>query len=492
MDGQGGLRAQTDRGESVWSSQVQHGCAVKFGPNWLKVPDSNEGLFSVAAFSVKDYGMKTHTVTTLEELRAVLATFGTDALYRGQVRQYGPDDAPIMNTSFSRSGCIPPLMLRWSHYAGFILAALLGLDHREVSLEFTQAILQHYGWRSFYLDASSESAVSAWFAAHEFSGSRSIELCEDCFEDPVFLIKLMAKYAHQDGTGFLYVLSKEAMSRRGLGLVDLSSIELPDYRPRFHAQKAWLVGPQPGNLPTECVLATIQAPRSVFRAYADEKGLAETAHLFPDAAEDPVLDLLTTMPWEQRLPNEKKRDLKFFEQSFEFPEYHDSFRKRNPPHVAFYEGGSAASGMPAPDLAVFDVPEIVVFGFADSVAVKFPRVTEIIQGEGRHFVFEIDNLVRRPGRLTSEYLKGVAITKCDGGLFSVADFAVDHPGRRLSGCGIDTGWHYRIADDGTWVREPTPDDCPCGNNSIHQHHLSMLTILEEQLRVDPSIALRRV
>lgn len=436
--------------------------------------------------------MEKHSLTSLRGLKAVLDGFGSDVLFRGQVRQFGSDEAPKMSTSFSRNGCIPPLMLRWSHSASFLLAALLGRDHREIGIEFTQAILQHYGWRSFYLDASSDSALSAWFAAHVFSSNRSIELCEDCFEDPVFLIKQKAKYDFQDGTGFLYVLSKDAMTRRGLGLVDLSSIVLPDCRPRFHIQKAWLVGPLPGDLPSDCVLASIQAPRSIFRTLAHERGFVDTVHVFPAPSEDPVLELLMSMPWKrQRPPNEKKPEMRFFLQPLLFPEYHDSFQKHNPSNIAFYEGTRSDAQKIAPGVVVFDVPEVVVFGYASPISTGFPYLTETIRGDGRHFVFEIDSLVRRPGNMTTEYLKGVAVTKTDGGLFSVAEFSVDHPGRQMTGCGIDLGWHYRIADDGTWVREITSDDCPCGNNSIHQHHLSMLTILEEHLRDDPSRIVRR-
>ena len=436
--------------------------------------------------------MEKHSVETVEELEAVLSGYGPDALFRGQIRHFGADDAPRMNTSFTRNGCAPPLMLRWSHYSGFALAALLGCDHREISTEFTQSLLQHYGWRSFYLDASSNSAVSAWFASHKFSSERSIELCEDCFESPVLLVKLMAEYTYEEGSGFLYVLSKEAMEKRNLGLVDLSAIRLPNCRPRFHAQEAWLIGPLYGDLPVDCILATIQGPRSVFQALAQEAGIVDTVHLFPDKDEDPVLELLTSMPWKMvSLPGEKKGGLKFFRQPFEFPEYHDSFRKRNPPHIAFYEGIAVPSEKIAPGVVAFDVPEIVVYGFADPISKGFPRVAEIVQEEGQHFVFEIDNLVRRPGSLTTEYLKGFAVSKSDNGLFAVADYVVDHPGRQMSGCGINMGWHYRIAGDGRWLREVTPNDCPCENNSIHQHHLSMLTILEAKLTDDPSSVTRR-
>jgi hypothetical protein len=436
--------------------------------------------------------MEKHVIRTVEELKVLLAKFGTDALFRGQVRHYGTDAAPKMNTSFSRNGCIPPIMLRWSHYAGFTLAALLGRHHREVTLEFTQAVLQHYGWRSFYLDGSSEPAVSAWFAAHTFSSKRSIELCEDCFEDAVFLVKMMASYTFEEGICYLYVLSKDSIKQSGVGLVDLSSIEVKDCRPRFHAQQAWLIGPLHHDLPSECIVAMIEGPRSILRDYASEKGFVDTPHLLPNTDEDPVLEFFTNMPWRRRsLPNETKRDLKFYAQPFEFPEYHESFRKHNPAYLAFYDGTPSPAMRIAPDVVAFDVPEIVVYCYADPVVNKFPSVAEIVQGEGHHFVFEIDSLVRRPGPLSSEYLKGVAISKCEGGLFAVADFVVEHPGRQMTGCGVNKGWHYRIAGDGTWIREITDNDCPCGNNSIHEHHLSMLTILDRHLEEDPSTVVRR-
>lgn len=436
--------------------------------------------------------MQNHSIDTLEELEAALAMFGSDALYRGQIRNFGTDDAPKMNTSFGRNGCIPPLMLRWSHYPRFALAALLGSSHREISSEFTQALLQHYGWRSLYLDASSSAAISAWFACHRFNSKRSIELCEDCFEDPVFLVKLMAEYCYEEGNGFLYVLSKEAMTQRSLGLVDLSAIQLPGCRPRFHAQEAWLAGPLSEELPVDCIVATIQAPKSVFRSYAQEHGIEETEHLFPDTNEDPVLEFLTSMPWKVKtLHDKQKTDIKFFNQPVEFPEYHDSFRKHNPPYFAYFDGSASKIHGLAEDIVVFDVPEVVVYGFADPVSEKFPMVAEVLEFEGRHFVFEIDSLVRRPGRLNTEYLKGFAISKCENGLLSVADFVVEHPGQQMAGCGINMGWHYRIADDGRWLREVTSDDCPCDNNSTHQHHLSMLTILEAHLADDPSFVTRR-
>lgn len=435
--------------------------------------------------------MKKYKVVSIQELKTVLGEFGSDALFRGQVNHFGLDDAPKMSTSFSRNGCIPPITQRWIHYASFALAALLGRDRQEISLEFTHAVLQHYGWRSFFLDASSDPAVSAWFASHIWSDKRSVELCEDCFEDPVFLVKQMAKYDYQDGTGYLYVLSKDALIHKDIGLIDLASIEIPGHHPRFHAQRAWLLGPIHVDLPVDCFLARVEAPRSVFRNYSNENGFVTTENLFPDIQHDPVLEILSSMPWRhQRLPEEKSDDLKFFKQAFELPEYHESFRKHNPPYIAFYEGGTSGAETVS-DVAVFDTPEIAVYGVAPLVSMKFPNITKLLQGEKKHTIFEIDSLVRRPGRLSSEYLKGVAVSKVGGGLVAVADFVVDHPGCKIHGCGINQGWHYRIEYDGKWVREISAEDCSCENNSIHHHHLSMLTIIDELLSESPSSITQR-
>ncbi|MEO1137541.1 MAG: hypothetical protein AAFW68_13195, partial [Pseudomonadota bacterium] len=70
--------------------------------------------------------MELITIKNIDELRNALKSFDEDALFRGQTRQYGSDASPRMSTSFSRHGCIPPVMLRWSHYSRFLLAALLG------------------------------------------------------------------------------------------------------------------------------------------------------------------------------------------------------------------------------------------------------------------------------------------------------------------------------------------------------------------------------
>jgi hypothetical protein len=61
-------------------------------------------------------------------------------------------------------------MLRWCRYAKSVLDIYLtGYSN---PLESSQALLQHYGWRSFDVDCSTDPAVGTWFASHVCSEDR--------------------------------------------------------------------------------------------------------------------------------------------------------------------------------------------------------------------------------------------------------------------------------------------------------------------------------
>lgn len=54
----------------------------------------------------------------LSELESCFNRFSTGYLFRGQVKHFTNDDGEInIPTSFSRHGCIPHVMLKWSHYS---------------------------------------------------------------------------------------------------------------------------------------------------------------------------------------------------------------------------------------------------------------------------------------------------------------------------------------------------------------------------------------
>lgn len=125
--------------------------------------------------------MQTVQVTSLAELSTAIGRVGPDALFRGQTSHCGADNETGLKTSFDRQGCVPPLMIKWAHYAEFMLRQLAETRSVLDRLEFVQAVLQHYGWRSFYLDLSASATVSAFFAGWRWVSRNAVEMVEDCF-----------------------------------------------------------------------------------------------------------------------------------------------------------------------------------------------------------------------------------------------------------------------------------------------------------------------
>ncbi len=430
--------------------------------------------------------MQVLKLSTFDELEAVLATFGDDALYRGQVKHYGQLNAPAMTSSFDRLGC-DGSMPKWSHYARMALSALVPQLEESGDLEFTQAILQHYGWRSWFLDASSDPAISSWFASHAYSERIGIDMREDCFEDYIWLRRKHARYAPSQGNGHLYVLSKAQLAELGLRAIDLASIPLTDARPRFHAQAAWLVGPTKGNLPITAIEAYIIAPAEVFRAYAAKHNIVDTARVFPNAAEDPVLNSLLGLPWDRmklpKQPDDKSEfDVPAFRRTLELPEYfNDGYRKIMPSRYAFYDSKSITEGLAGDrGLHVVPVSDIAMYGVAD-VTMRFPRVTALLAAHPQ-IAFEVDALIRLPeSGPAHHYSKGLSV-RCGGdGTIAVSDLVVDHPGRQIRGVGVNFGWHYAVGEDALWTRVEHEEQCPCPNNWRHNQHLVALTIIDELL-----------
>lgn len=284
--------------------------------------------------------MKQVRVETLAELESAIADFGDDGVFRGQNSHFGEPNSPSVVTSFDRQGCIPPEMLKWSRYANNVLGVFLN-DHSG-SLGHTQALLQHYGWRSFFVDCSSDPTVGAWFASHKYTEKFAIEMSEDYEERPVWLRKRMAKYAFEEGEGHLYIIDKKAASQ--VGLIDLAALRIDGARCRTEAQQAWLIGPlRNTSLPADCFRAHVIADRALFRDFAATKGRTTTETLFPPPSEDPILHALLGLPWREiKGIRDDKFNIPAFRRALELPEHAESFVKIAWPQTAFYCGGTVA------------------------------------------------------------------------------------------------------------------------------------------------------
>ncbi|PVM90874.1 hypothetical protein DDF62_08695 [Caulobacter radicis] len=199
-----------------------------------------------------------------------------------------------------------------------------------------QAILQRYGWRSFFLDATSDPAVACWFAANRYHTEPSGELIEDCWEDPVCIRRERAWYEPADGQGCLYVISRKALRARDLNAVDLLEITTREGQHRCVAQSAFMVGPLKGNLPDDCVATRIHAPSAVFAAYAARNPALTVDQLLPGPQTDPVLAALLSIPWVKLEHGGKDVGIDFFERGLPLPEYEVRSLRRTGPGSAFY------------------------------------------------------------------------------------------------------------------------------------------------------------
>jgi hypothetical protein len=425
--------------------------------------------------------MREMAVSSVAELRAALDALGSSALYRGQTQHYGAPGIPRAVSSFDRKGCVPQEMVKWLRYSESILEQWFG--EAALSPEFSQALLQHYGWRSFYIDVTSSAAVAAWFAAHEYRDHDTAQLCEDCDERPVILHQKMARYSVCEGTGHLYVIDPH-IAVRSTGCVDLSNLRIDNFRPRFQAQSALLLGPLL-NVPLapDCYRSHIIGSRATFRMYAEEFGLDRTTELFPDRGEDPVLASLLDLPWKEigTLPNHEN-GIPMFRRTIEIPEFSKRPHKILPPRIALFRYAKVADlesvdGTPENSI-VITVPSISLFGSADPAPNLFPKIMALLK-QHDCITFEIDDIIQHsPHEGTSLYSKGISVRNRDGGLVEVGELMIEHPGMSLTRAGHVVGWYYEILADGLWKRVRHVNECPCGSDRPHLRHLSALHIVE--------------
>lgn len=430
--------------------------------------------------------MEHFNVGSLKELKFTLNKFNDGFLFRGQLNHYGEANNPSIIASFDRQVCIPSETIKWMQYASKVLEGVIGKHANDNS--YVQAILQHYGWRSFYVDCSSSSVVSAWFASHKFTEAPRIDMCEDCGENFIWERKKLAHYNYEEGEGHLYVIDKSIAQR--VGLIDLASLTIDGYLPRTEVQKAWLLGPTFGKpIPKECFAAQITADRSIFRDYAGSYGLKATDSVFPPATKDPILKALLGLPWREI---ESVRDPSFpvpvFKRALELPEYQSSFEKIASPSTAFYRGEKISELFNSIETIqgeltggnFVDVPNIVIFGSANpSAPLIIPKIEKLLNGNS-FLALEIDELIKHPGMgYKTVYQKGIGIINHAHNLIEVCELVVMHPGLEMIHAGFSPGWFYMKGSNGLWERHSHEKECKCGNDEVHKRHISALIIAED-------------
>ncbi|MEG1451971.1 FRG domain-containing protein [Brevundimonas sp.] len=426
--------------------------------------------------------MRTFECRSVDEIASAITEIGPGALYRGQSSEYlDGEGRPNLKTSFERQGCIPPLMLKWSHAAKAILTTFVKGYDGASDLAVDQAILQHYGWRSFFLDASSNAAVAAWFAGHRYSSEPCGELIEDAFELPLMIRREQARYVAGDGEAVLYALSRKELRAQQIQAVDLLEIMTASGRPRYLAQNAFMIGPLQTALPPEIVVARIKGPAAAFREYAAQTPSMDADSLFPPPASDPVLAALLAMPW-VRQSHAIIGDLGVFTRGLPLPEYHIGSVRRTGSGTAYYARTWIANAVAETIFqdTVFYLTEEALFHGGRPDDPRLPHLSSLLR-EHLSVAVEIDGLVAFPTAMGSpNYGKGIYLERQPDNTILLSGLTLKQRGLVPSEFGITRGVYYRV-EDNLWKPVEHPQQCQCGNVAFHAHHLVVAAHFEHAL-----------
>lgn len=323
--------------------------------------------------------------------------------------------------------------------------------------------------------------MAAWFASNGFESKISVDLVEDCFEDPVLLRTLKAWFVPTDRLGHVYLISQKALRQSGIQAVHLSEIATHEGAPRYVRQDAYMVGPLiQSGLGGDCVLCHVTAPAKILRDFA---GHCEVDWLFPEPSDDPVYRELLAMPWE-KMRHIPDVGMEAFGRALELPEYSYHLQKHMPSESAMYRPFWTRDLPPPPDHPTATSTQIFQILCGSSLyhgvgapRVNLPRINKLLQ-ECNEISIELDGLVYHG--MGTRYGKGVGVVKMPDDIISVFEYGVDHPGLRIMSIGRFNGMHYRIDKDGGWERVPHQDDCPCG--SEHAENFELLGRVDHSLQ----------
>jgi len=278
--------------------------------------------------------METKRIETLSEFSELLESFDDSYLFRGQVNHYeNLQGLTEITTSFFRQGCHSPTMFKWTHYAQALLRAMSSELYEDISIETSQAILQHYGWRSFFVDVSKSAQIACWFASNQFNQKRSIHMSEDWQESPVWLVYNQASYAPVETDGHIYVFNINTLKELELKLHDLTEMIAEGFTPRHLCQKGCLIGPIQNAMPESAIEFHLIVKNTVLKEVCSLANLDSTEKLFPGPKLDTFLKLLREVPW-KRINIDSP--IPTYTRGLQLPEYEVEYSKWIDPKVALF------------------------------------------------------------------------------------------------------------------------------------------------------------
>ena len=419
-------------------------------------------------------------ISTLDELKLHLSKYKSGYFFRGQIVNYIHDDGKIsITSSFARKGCIPVLTHKWSHYSKALLRAFCFLDYHYISVELSQAVLQHYGWRSFFIDVTKSAHIACWFAANKYEEKPGSHF-QYSNDDLVWLEYKAASYSNINDVGHIYVIDSSVLEDLKIIVSDLTQIKSKSSRLRFHAQDACLVSTIKGRLPPESICAHLTVEHDVLLNFYRENGIKNTLDLFPNNLEDPILKGLLQIHWIEKCP---KANLHIYERSLEIPEYYSESKFMS--DAAFYKEFWLADeediiDSPLNKFPFFKIPEVAYFSNKNELF-TLESVNELFK-EHNGFVVEFDGLIKIPEIEDNlSYEKGIYVEKLSDSTVGIYGLVVEYQGCKNTTFGVTKGWIYQIKGN-NWERIKHPDECPCNNSLRHELQFLLLRVLNYSLK----------
>lgn len=426
--------------------------------------------------------MKYFRIQSIEKLNDIMSNYKSGYFFRGQCQHYTHDNDGSVSipSSFERHGCVPPQMFKWTHYAKAILRAVGVGNYNDVDFKTTQAILQHYGWRSFYIDITKSENIAYWFASNKHSDKKYTQhMCEDIEENSVILFHNEAYYNPSPlVTGHIYVIDKLALESLNLGVYDLDSINAENGQFRFHSQRACLCDCIQGFLPEQVISAHLEIDTEILEHVCQSSGLSSTESLFPFENHDHILRMLLSLPWKRI---ESDFPIPFYGRTLDLPNYNVSFNKRLNSGTILFSQHSVREEYVNLDENIFsqavfiDVPETFYYTTPEHIELK--HIADLIS-KNDIVVIEYDSIVVHPEiRDGYEVEKGICIRRHSNNEWEVSGLSLEHPSSIINGVIISTGWRYKI-DNGKFQLLQSDENCPCNNDLRHNRHIDVLYLLE--------------
>lgn len=180
--------------------------------------------------------METIEVTNKQDfdfnMKKILSKYRHERLvFRGQVKDYPL--VPSMYRGRGGFGCIPKLTTNWGVCAKRLIARFKKTVSSQIEIE---AIMQHYGYRSFFVDVTFDPEVALWFALHKFESKRTPLYVDKQLRSAIFQ---WSKY-RPSNRGYLYVILLPSKNESNNRCLKLTSV-MPKDAQRVHRQTAGAV-----------------------------------------------------------------------------------------------------------------------------------------------------------------------------------------------------------------------------------------------------------